>query len=701
MLPLFIMFGLLFSLQCNFPAFSATNGSALMTDQVLVSGDKLISSNSKFALGFFQIGRSKTSDNTTLLNWYLGIWFNKIPKFITVWIANRDKPITDPIFKLSKSFDHPTDVLLSGAKLGRNKVTGQKYSLISKKNSEDPAPALYCMELDSSGSKQFNAKVCNSSMVYFSTEQWNGRYFNALPEMSGNVFLDSKFVDNDEEEYFTYTPFYKTVITICLLDVSGLIKQFLWVEELRDWEIVFFRPKSSCDVFSVCGPFTMCNDNALPLCNCMKGFSVKSPKDWELGDRQEGCTKNTLLDYNKNKSTTGLTDKFFAIPSVTLPYDAHSMETVTSAHKCMQVCLRKCSCTAYSYGKNGCSLWHYNIINVKQYNDTADTNEEILYLRLAAAEVQSWEHNKRTIIGVVAGVSVSAFSFLVFVLLLLICRSKRRSCGHPMNKIKDGVGTVACRYAHLQHATKKFSEKLGGGSFGSVFKGILSNSTTIAVKMLDGARQSEKQFRAEQWYNSKLEYKVTDSHRGCYESCHDCIIHCDIKPENILLDALFVPKVAHFGMAKLPGRDFSRVLTTRGTIGYLAPEWISGVAITQKVDVYSFGMVLLEIISGRRNTLGDCKSNNDQAVYFPVQAAHKLLNGDVGSLIDKNLHGDINMEEVEIAFKVACWSIQDDDFNPPTMGGVVQVLEGLIELDMPQVPRLLETILSTPATTCM
>jgi serine/threonine protein kinase len=116
----------------------------------------------------------------------------------------------------------------------------------------------------------------------------------------------------------------------------------------------------------------------------------------------------------------------------------------------------------------------------------------------------------------------------------------------------------------------------------------------------------------------------------CIKSCRECIIHCDSKPENILLDASFVPKIADFGMAAFVGRDFSRVLTTfRGTVGYLAPEWLSGVAITPKVDVYNFGMVLMEILSGRRNSPEVYTSNSYHVAYFPVQAISKLHGGDV------------------------------------------------------------------------
>jgi len=178
-----------------------------------------------------------------------------------------------------------------------------------------------------------------------------------------------------------------------------------------------------------------------------------------------------------------------------------------------------------------------------------------------------------------------------------------------------------------------------------------------------------------------------------HENCRDCIIHCDIKPENILLSESFVPKIADFGMAKLFGRDFSRVITTiRGTIGYLAPEWISGVAITPKVDVYAYGMVLLEIVSGKRNSCISCSCGTNHGVYYPVHVAREILDGDVRSLLDTRLCGDANLKEVEIACKIACWCIQEDEFDRPTMSEVVQILEGLLEINIPPMPRLLQTV---------
>ncbi|CAL9082541.1 unnamed protein product [Musa acuminata var. zebrina] len=175
-----------------------------------------------------------------------------------------------------------------------------------------------------------------------------------------------------------------------------------------------------------------------------------------------------------------------------------------------------------------------------------------------------------------------------------------------------------------------------------------------------------------------------------HEKCRECIMHCDIKPENILLDMDMCPKIADFGMAKLLGREFSRVLTTvRGTIGYLAPEWITGSAITPKADVYSFGLMLHEIVSGSRNTETREEWNR---FYFPLWAAIKLQEGETLCLLDPRLKGKADEEELSRVCRIACWCIQDLECSRPSMGEVVQQLEGVLDVSIPPIPALLKKL---------
>ncbi|KAL7250392.1 hypothetical protein ACSBR1_012409 [Camellia fascicularis] len=178
-----------------------------------------------------------------------------------------------------------------------------------------------------------------------------------------------------------------------------------------------------------------------------------------------------------------------------------------------------------------------------------------------------------------------------------------------------------------------------------------------------------------------------------HENCRDCIIHCDIKPSNILLDIDFRPKIADFGLAKLLGREFSRVLAAmKGTTGYLAPEWILGVAITTKVDVYSYNVMLFELISGRRNT---DQSEERIVKLFPMRAASVVINGrDILSLLDHRLERRVDVEEVWRICKVACWCIQDDENDRPSMGQVVQILEGILDVEPSPIPCLLQALVA-------
>jgi hypothetical protein len=823
--PLYILLGglLLFS-SLHTTSFAATaNGDTLAAGEALAAGDKLISRNGKFALGFFQFqqgpgNNSKFPSNTTTttvssLGWYLGIWFNKIPVFTTVWIANREKPITDHDLKqaqlkisrdgnlviilnnastesiiwsttgvvsnstnnatsavlmnngnfalipetssneppLWQSFDYPTDVGLPGAKVGRNKVTGFNHKFISKKSMIDPGLGSYSVEIDSNGVLLLRSRK-PPFVVYWS---WpSGKLgelvsaLSALLEMDPRTkgLLKPRYVDNDQEVYFTYTLLDESSSVFVPIDITGQLKLKVWSQATESWQDVYAQPSDFCTTYAVCGPFTVCNSNSSPFCNCMESFYQKSPHDWQLDDLTEGCARNTPLDcIASNKSTTRSTDVFHPIAHVTLPYDARRIEDATTQSSCEKACLSDCSCTAYAYNNSICSVWHGELLNVNQDDGNGITSQYVLYIRLAARDLQRITKSNKRIPRVLIVACIATFGFLIMLVLLLIWRSRFKLCGVPLHGIQGSAGgIIAFRYNDLCRATKNFSERLGGGGFGSVFKGVLSDSTTIAVKRLDGARQGEKQFRAEvssigliqhinlvkligfccggdkrllvyeHMLNGSLDGHLFQSNastilswstryqiavgvaRGLlylHKSCRECIIHCDIKPENILLDASFVPKIADFGMAAFVGRDYSRVLTTfRGTAGYLAPEWLSGVAVTPKVDVYSFGMVLLEIISGRRNSPEVHSSNGYHVTYFPVQAVDRLHEGDLQNLMDPQLQGDFNLQEAVRVCKVACWCIQDSEFDRPEMDEVVRALEGLQEFGIPPMPRLLAAI---------
>ncbi|XP_058095520.1 G-type lectin S-receptor-like serine/threonine-protein kinase SD2-5 [Magnolia sinica] len=285
-------------------------------------------------------------------------------------------------------------------------------------------------------------------------------------------------------------------------------------------------------------------------------------------------------------------------------------------------------------------------------------------------------------------------------------------------------------YEDLRVATDDFREKLGEGGFGSVFKGILEDGTNIAAKQMEKIGQGMKEFLAEvetignihhfnlvqligfcaersrqllvyeymsngslvhwifnrnmnpvpDWQSRKK--IILDIAKGLaylHEDCRQRIVHLDIEAQNILLDDNFNAKVSDFGLSKLMDRDQSQVQTTmRGTPGYLAPEW-QQLRITLKVDIYSFGIVVLEIVCGRKNL---DRSRSVQSKHLLRLLQEKAKENCLIDIIDgSSANMELHREEAMKMIKLAAWCLQDDHTRRPLMSMVVKVLDGAMEVE--------------------
>ncbi|KAL3715099.1 hypothetical protein ACJRO7_006919 [Eucalyptus globulus] len=748
--------------------FSVSFGPSLSmsTDTILagesLSGNQtLISQGGTFEMGFFSPGNSG--------NHYIGIWYKGLPQKTLVWVANRNRPMSDPFsselkllqdgnlvilasskhqiwssgltslmpnstsgvlldsgnFILRKtsdvsiawqSFDHPTDTWLPGAKFGFNKLTFERTVLVAWRNLDDPAPGIFSAFAGAEGKAQYS--LYKRTEAYWNSGDWTGDEFRHQRSVMVENVVNFSFVSNENETYFIYSSVAPYNLSRVVLEPTGLLNQLVWAKHIQKWRVLWTQPTLECEIFPFCGASFDCNQSDTPLCDCPLGY-LDDPK---LEDRL-GCCKRR----NASKCSGDRKDKFFRMPNTRLPKNSDWF-MAENLEACRLLCLSNCSCSAYAYTAN-CLLWTDAKFVVEHSADDAISRD--FYVRIAALDLkeESKKRGKPTSNFITAAVVVSV-TFLVVLSMSLVAIKMRR----PAYAADDHL--MHFEYRVLKKETKNFSEKIGEGGFSSVFRGALPDSTPIAVKKLMNQSQSNKQFLAEvrtigtiqhvnvvrlrgfcaeeskrflvyeylangsladhlfQKDSNTLNWKtrygiaiwIAKGLEYLHERCRDCIIHCDIKPENILLDSELEPQIADFGLAKLVGREGSRVITTvRGTRGYLAPEWISGGAITSKVDVFSYGKLLFEIISGKRNI---AELNSDMRDYLPLQVANSLAKGEeVLPLVDRRLNGQVEMEELCRACKVACWCIQDSERDRPTMSQVFQILEGVMVVEKPPIPR--------------
>lgn len=516
--------------------------------------------------------------------------------------------------------------------------------------------------------------------------------------------------------------------------------------ETMGWEAVPDR----CQIFGFCGELSICSYNdTSPICSCPSAnFEPVDHNDWKKGCKRKLDIENCSSGINMlSLQNTKLLQYPWNFPGL----QSFSMQISGCQSNCRQSDACNAS-TAPSDGSGFCYYISSGFIRGYQSAALPSTSflkvcGQVLPNQLESSDVlrPGGKNVKAWVLAVV--VLVTLFGMIAFEagLWWWCCRNGPNFGGmssqYTLLEYASGA-PVQFSYKELHRVTNGFREKLGAGGFGAVYKGVLTNRTVVAVKQLEGIEQGEKQFRMEVatissthhlnlvrlvgfcsegrhrllvyelMKNGSLDgllFKGEEGQSGkllswedrfkiavgtakgityLHEECRDCIIHCDIKPENILLDEHLNAKVSDFGLAKLINMKDHRYRTltsVRGTRGYLAPEWLANLPLTSKSDVFSYGMVLLETVSGRRNFDVSAETNHKR---FFLWAYEEFEKGNLIEIVDKRLVGQaIDMEQVNRVLQVSFWCIQEQPSQRPMMGKVVQMIEGVIDIERPPAPK--------------
>ncbi|KAK6129917.1 hypothetical protein DH2020_036311 [Rehmannia glutinosa] len=539
---------------------------------------------------------------------YLGIWYKDFPEKTIVWVANRQSPLPNTpnsIFQISsngnlqlshdldtfwttnlisnlpntieavlldsgnlilrdssnptiifwQSFDHPTNTWLPGSSLGFNKINGGKKRLVSWKNTDDPSPGMFYVEISQDQTFQFFLNW-NTSTTYWKSGPWNGNIFVLVPEIS---YLSSfTFVSNENETYYNYSVLNNNVFSMLVINATGSLEQRTSLKSHRNWSTTFFQPKSKREVFGLCGAFGNLSDDSLSPCTCLHGFDPLLEKDWS-----RGCFRKTILQCRNRNSTGGKKDGFLKISVMKLP--AMPIAHYGQSEKiCRLGCLQNCSCSAYAFGDNGCSIWEGDLFDL-QYDSKNQGNGQHLYLKLAHSELQNGK-GKKQILEVIIAVLVP--------IVVLVCggflgcfytrrakQKEKKESGEDLLSFDFDCsvkptydGTVLRKrnntdfdlpmfsYASVSAATDNFSpeNKLGEGGFGPVYKGELLNGQEIALKRLSKkSGQGIEEFRNEILLIAKLQHRNLVRLLGCCIDPDESILIYEYMPNKSLDFFLF------------------------------------------------------------------------------------------------------------------------------------------------------------------
>ncbi|XP_059436718.1 G-type lectin S-receptor-like serine/threonine-protein kinase At1g11410 [Corylus avellana] len=636
---------------------------------------------------------------------------------------------------LWESFDYPTHIQLPEMKIGIDRKTGLKRFLTSWKSRDDPGTGNWSYKIHTNGFPQLF--LYNGDIPRWRSNYWTDVGWSSVPKLASHLLFSFSLVDNQRETTITWSPIANQVIlSKIVLNESGWIQRSVLFQGQNKWTPLGSVPYADgCDTYGECGAFGNCDVNAAndSKCSCLPGF---------LRNALGGCARK------QGEASLCWSGKAFKkVVGVKVPDTSVARVDVSvSFGACEELCLKNCSCLAYASldvsQEGGCITWHGVLVDTRTFKEGGQD----LYVRVDALELVSastlkkskgyFFANKRRLAIVVVAILFTSFLLLLFSSWLIKRKSKesRRqvalfndgtnsSQSFPQDSAKlDEIGRKPdVQFFDLSTiivATDNFSpsKRLGQGGFGPVYKVSFLHTlnlniyqyyyvifSTTAQEVWENLRDRFSQSNAPHEIRRKLlDWRkrfdiISGIARGVLYLHQDSrlkIIHRDLKASNVLLDEAMNPKISDFGLARMFGDDQDEASTRKvvGTYGYMSPEYAMEGLYSIKSDVFSYGVLILEIISGKRNNYYHIGSPSLSLIGYVWDL---WMDGKALDIVDPSLGQEYPTHEVLRCIQIGLLCVQEQAIDRPTMLEIVFMLGNEATIPSPNKPPFINRTINS------
>uniref|UniRef100_A0A6N2LA58 Receptor-like serine/threonine-protein kinase n=1 Tax=Salix viminalis TaxID=40686 RepID=A0A6N2LA58_SALVM len=634
------------------------------------------------------------------------------------------------------TFRFPTNTLLVTQELGPDKI------LYSSKSDTDDSAGDFKLWMQIDGNL---VAYQSKSLQVVKYSYWSSQSKSNTRGVSLTFAADSRLylVNSTGFSIRNLTggtlPVNTTTLYRATFDVDGVLRLYQHqmgtdgsLNSIVLWSAI--NREDRCSVKGACGLNSYCDRNGADniACLCPPGFDFADPNQ-----PNKGCKLNSSVD--NDCFLKGANDDYMisTLENTIWERDEYEVLTPVSEEACSKACLEDCYCVVAMFKDQVCFKPKLPLRNGIKNSSSPSTS----FVKVRITNTKNIITKKLGKELLITGVVLIAFSLVILASSGYLIYTHqiwslkvmtRKDC--PPDVLRD-INLTSFSYDQLAVATNDFMEEIGKGASGKVYKGSVpeNGGKEIAVKRLeklveDGEREFQNEMKIigrthhknlvrligfccegsnrllvyelmkngslgnlifknkkpPSWeVRTRIALEVAKGLHYLHEECETRIIHCDIKPHNVLMDESLSAKISDFGLSKLLKPDQTRTYTIpRGTRGYEAPEWHRhNTPVTTKADVFSFGILLLEIVSCRKNV--DLLAPDDEIILMDwVQGCYGA--GELKKVVGEV---EVNLEELEKMVKIGLWCVQTEIDLRPTMKQVILMMDGTIVTPPPPPPN--------------